>query len=123
MKKLLESRWHPLRNVFEVKILWKLLNFKKNLESFKDQSICDDIEGFPHQGIAKRIEEDVIYSEEQLNLCQGWLRRKKVTDLGMSLEYKDVRAIRDLEVADYIEVIASEVVGGENVYSFFTKCF
>lgn len=42
---------------------------------------------------------------------------------GMSLEYKDVRAIRDLEVSDYIEVIASEAVGGESVYAFFTKCF
>jgi hypothetical protein len=40
----------------------------------------------------------------------------------VSIERPDMRAIRDLEVADFIEILLSDAVGAENVFAFLSHC-
>jgi hypothetical protein len=84
------------------------------LPSFTAPEFCDFQKEFAADQLKERFSSDVTYTIERLNACQGQ---------NANLQMKDIRAIRDLEVCDFIEVIAAEAVGGENVYAFFQRCF
>eukprot|EP01114_Cavostelium_apophysatum_P022896 TRINITY_DN8442_c0_g1_i1.p1 TRINITY_DN8442_c0_g1~~TRINITY_DN8442_c0_g1_i1.p1 ORF type:complete len:355 (+),score=70.53 TRINITY_DN8442_c0_g1_i1:403-1467(+) len=103
VRDLLEARWLPLRDVFE------------NLSSFSDSSLCN----FKQQKTDKEVElrrilqEDVDFAVRQFESVQG----------DVPVNYRDVRAIRDLEVQDFVEIIAADAFGAEGVYAFFSRCF
>eukprot|EP01119_Soliformovum_irregulare_P001315 TRINITY_DN1103_c0_g2_i2.p1 TRINITY_DN1103_c0_g2~~TRINITY_DN1103_c0_g2_i2.p1 ORF type:complete len:466 (+),score=121.45 TRINITY_DN1103_c0_g2_i2:12-1409(+) len=96
------TRFYPIRSLFT------------SLPSWTDPKFCNFQEIYPTSHFEDRFEEDVSYAVEKLNQCQG---------LDVDQNWEDVKAIRELELIDFIEIISSEILGAENVFAFFSKCF
>lgn len=101
IKEMVETRWEPLRDVFQP--------FDDEIES---ESFCD-ISGFNLNHLKMNYEKDVQFAVQRFNELQYSEPPTK----------KDVRAIRSLEIADFIEVIVSILVPTQYVYSFLKRCF
>jgi len=99
---ILENRWESIKHVFQ------------ELPSWNDQNFCHFKSVYTTEQFKSRFAGEIKEVKEALDTCQG---------LETSIKWKDVRAIRDLEVADFIETIAAEAVGAENVFAFFRRCF
>ncbi|PRP76796.1 hypothetical protein PROFUN_14846 [Planoprotostelium fungivorum] len=99
MRMMMDVRWKPLRSLFEDG--W--------VEVCRAEEITEENK--------KKIEEDVEYVITKLEDCQG-----AVNGVEWSTQRRDVGAIRDLELMDYIEVLASGVVGADCFYPFFKHC-
>jgi len=102
LENLMHSRYFPIHQIFE------------KLQSWQDPNFCSWKNKFSRDNFESRFQKDIEFAALSFKNCQG---------LDVSIDRKDIQSIRDLEVGDFIEVLASQAVGGENVYSFFTRCF
>jgi len=98
---ILETRWNPIKDIFESSI------------DTNDPKLCDFQKQFNTEKLRIRLKRDVEFTIEKLNEVQG----------PYPLNGKDLIAIRDLELFDFIETVVSEAIGAEKVYGFFKRCF
>lgn len=95
-----QSRWNSLAKTF------------LHIQSFQRTEECGPIFN-PSELQKLEMEGDLHYAKVKLDDCQG---------IEWSTKMKDIGAIRDQELMDYVETIASEVIGAENFYNWLTTC-
>jgi len=101
VQKLVDTRWTPLKKIFE------------SLDCHGDLSVCDTGNFIEQSGFLERFAGDITYAVERFNHPQG---------LEVRSDRLDVQYIREFEIGDYLETIAAEVVGARKVYSFLKYC-
>eukprot|EP01117_Protostelium_nocturnum_P017592 TRINITY_DN7186_c0_g1_i2.p1 TRINITY_DN7186_c0_g1~~TRINITY_DN7186_c0_g1_i2.p1 ORF type:complete len:358 (-),score=79.88 TRINITY_DN7186_c0_g1_i2:38-1111(-) len=95
-----QSRWAPLAKTFS------------HIQSYQSIEECGP--NFNPSELQKlEMDSDLHYAKVKLDDCQGIEWNTKMRDIG---------AIRDQELMDYVETIASEVVGAENFNNWQNTC-
>jgi len=102
LNEMIDLRWVTFAHLFQ------------ELDSFKDPSFCDFSKTLPETYWKTDFEADLKFAIQHFINCQS---------SEVSIDSADVVAIRELELADFIETIAQETIGAENVFTFLKHCF
>lgn len=101
VREMVESRWEPLYDIFQ-----------SDDQQHEQSDLCH-LGKWNLQQLKMSYEKNVEYAVERFNNVQ--IPNPPTT--------KDIRAIRSLEIADFIEIISSILVPTQDVYSFLKRCF
>jgi hypothetical protein len=101
MKSGLTARFGPLENVF------------KEFESWEDPEFCSFRKKYPAKHFGNVFKEDLENALVAFSTCQGD---------DVSIERKDMQAIREIEIFEFMETIVADAVGAENSYAFMKRC-
>ncbi len=89
----------------------------QSLPEYSDPLVCAFQNSYSTEQFRVDLKQDLEYTVARFNECQGLGKIEHIViQSEIQMDNKDVIAIRDLEIFDYIETIAVEAVGAEKVY-------
>lgn len=124
-QRLVRSRWDPIRAEL-VKNGWKPGhkvngdgNQDSNVSKFKDPNSICYLSDYTEDSFGENLEEDINAAVEAFQNCQT-----KVGDnlAGIGVERKDMKAISQLEFADFIEYLVNDLFGPNDVLNILENC-